>query len=78
MLKKITLILIRLYQKTLSPDTGWLSYKNPYGYCRYYPTCSDYGYQAIEKYGLTKGGFKLIKRIFRCHPFAKGGHDPLK
>lgn len=78
MLKKSILSTIRLYQKTLSPDSGWFSYKHPYGYCRYHPTCSEYGYQAIEKYGLIKGLVKAIRRIISCHPFAKGGFDPLK
>lgn len=42
------------------------------------PTCSEYAYQAIEKYGVFKGGFISIKRILRCNPFCKGGYDPLK
>lgn len=77
MFKTAVLRLIRLYQKTLSPDTGWLAYKHLYGYCRFYPHCSEYGYQAIARYGLIKGGFLAIKRILRCHPFNKGGVDNL-
>ena len=47
MLKKIALKIIKIYQKTLSPDTGWFSFKNPYGYCKQFPTWSNYTYQAI-------------------------------
>jgi putative membrane protein insertion efficiency factor len=75
---KIILKLIRIYQQTLSPDTGWFSAKHPYGYCRFYPHCSEYGYLAIKKYGLIKGLFLLFKRLFRCHPFHRGGIDQLK
>ncbi len=76
-LKKIVLFLIRLYQKTLSPDSGWWSYKNPNGHCRFYPSCSEYTYQAIEKYGILKGCWKGSKRILRCNPFSRGGYDPV-
>lgn len=77
-LKKVILFLIRLYQKTFSPDTGWSSLKHPYGFCRHYPTCSNYSYEAIEKYGIIKGVFLSIKRIIKCNPLSKGGYDPLK
>ncbi len=72
------LLLIRLYQKTLSPDHGPLKAKFPYGYCRFQPTCSEYTYQAIEKYGIIKGGLMGSWRILRCNPFSKGGEDPVK
>jgi putative membrane protein insertion efficiency factor len=75
--KKIILKLIRLYQKTLSLDHSWLSMFFPNGYCRFQPTCSEYTYQAIDKYGIIKGGWLGVKRIIRCNPFNKGGHDPI-
>jgi len=78
MLKTIFLKTIRLYQKTLSPDSGWFKIYYPYGYCRFYPHCSEYGYQAIDKYGILKGSAKTTWRILRCNPLAKGGHDPIK
>jgi len=76
-INKIVLKLIYWYQKTLSPDTGWFRVYFPYGYCRFTPTCSAYSYQAIKKYGLIKGLLKSFWRILRCHPFSRGGHDPL-
>jgi len=70
--------LIRLYQKTLSLDHGILSkYLAPYGFCKYHPTCSEYGYKAIERFGIIKGGIMALWRILRCNPFSKGGFDPV-
>lgn len=77
-MKRVILYLIRLYQKTLSLDTGWLSYKYPQGYCKYYPTCSEYSYRAIDKYGIIKGLGLSIWRVIRCNPLSKGGYDPVK
>jgi uncharacterized protein len=75
--KFLVLKSIRFYQKTFSPDHGIFSILHPWpGACKFRPTCSEYAYQAIVKYGLLKGGFKALKRIFRCHPWAKGGWDP--
>ncbi|MFA6553633.1 MAG: membrane protein insertion efficiency factor YidD [Patescibacteria group bacterium] len=74
---KIFLSLIRLYQRTLSPDHGVWSYRHPYGYCRFHPTCSEYAHQAISRHGMVKGGFLSIKRIGRCHPWSRGGYDPV-
>lgn len=65
------LLLIRGYQKVVSPSL-------PVNTCRFYPTCSHYGYQAIYKYGLIKGGLKAAWRILRCNPFNQGGYDPVK
>lgn len=69
-MKKIMLKSIHLYRKYIS------SMRPPT--CIYVPTCSEYAIDAITKYGAIKGGFLAIKRILRCHPFAKGGYDPLK
>lgn len=70
--------LIKIYQKTISFDHGVVKYLYPNGYCRFKPTCSEYAIQAIEKYGLIKGGVKAFWRILRCNPFNSGGYDPLK
>lgn len=69
-MKHILIYLIKLYQKYISrglPKT-----------CRFYPTCSQYTLEAIKKYGAIKGSYLGIKRILKCHPFHKGGYDPLK
>jgi len=71
----VVLKLIRLYQKTLSFDHGFMKHLYPNGYCRFYPTCSEYGHQAIERHGLIKGGWLTTNRIIRCNPFNKGGID---
>ncbi len=74
---KIAIYIIKLYQKTLSPDHGALKHLSPHGFCRFNPTCSQYGLEAIGKYGIIKGGIKTIWRILRCNPWNKGGNDPL-
>jgi hypothetical protein len=76
-MKKIILKLIKLYQKTLSRDTGWLSHFYGERTCRFHPTCSQYTYEAIDKFGIAKGGWLGIKRIARCHPWSKGGIDKI-
>ncbi len=76
-LKSVLLKGIRWYQRTFSPDHGPRSVLHPYGYCRFRPTCSEYTYQAVYKYGIIKGLLKGIWRIIRCHPFSKGGYDPV-
>jgi len=77
MMKKIILFLIRAYQKTLSLDHGLLGKIVPGGACRFYPTCSEYSYQAIDRFGILRGGFLGIRRILRCHPGNPGGYDPV-
>jgi len=72
------LCLIRLYQKTLSPDHGWFKFLHPQGYCKFYPTCSEYGYQVIKKRGLLVGIPQTLWRILRCNPWSKGGVDEVK
>lgn len=76
--KKIAISLIRFYQKTLSPDHGPAKHLHPHGFCRFYPSCSEYTAQAIEKYGIIKGGLMGSWRIIRCNPWNKGGNDPVK
>ena len=65
------LALIRAYQLTISRVL-------PAGTCRFYPTCSHYGYQAIARYGLFKGGWMATWRVLRCQPFNAGGYDPVR
>lgn len=77
LLKKVILFYIRIYQKTLSPDHGPAKVLFPYGCCRFDPTCSVYGYEAIEKYGVFIGGKMAVWRILRCNPWTKGGADPV-
>lgn len=69
MLKKFFILLIRFYQVAISPI------KPPS--CRFYPTCSHYGLEAIQRFGAFKGGWLTIKRIAKCHPFHPGGVDPV-
>ena len=63
----------KIYKKIISPLIHYLS---PNCGCRFYPTCSDYSFQAIKKYGILKGLIKSFKRVIRCHPFNGGGYDP--
>lgn len=66
---KFLILLIRIYQVTLSPFIG--------NSCRYTPTCSNYGIEAIEKYGFFKGGWLTFKRILSCNPWGGSGYDPV-
>jgi putative membrane protein insertion efficiency factor len=68
-MKKVLLYLLKIYRKYISPLTP--------PSCIYIPTCSEYAVQAIEKYGALKGGWLAFKRVLRCNPFFKGGHDPV-
>ncbi len=68
-MKAIALGAIRFYQATISrllPPT-----------CRFYPSCSHYGYEAVARYGVIRGGWLAAKRIVRCNPFNRGGYDPV-
>ena len=72
-MKTIIIHLIKFYQKHIS-----IFFEKNNIKCKYYPTCSEYSIQAIEKYGAFKGVFLSIKRILKCNPFSKGGYDPVK
>jgi len=76
--KKIVIMLINIYQKTLSFDHGLLKVFYPHGFCRFTPTCSQYGKEAVEKHGVIKGMMVTMWRIIRCNPWNKGGYDPVK
>jgi len=78
-MKKLILRLIKLYQRS------WLYRLTVLKFlflsdsaCRFTPSCSEYAYQAISKYGIMRGGILGLKRIIRCHPWSKGGYDPVK
>jgi putative membrane protein insertion efficiency factor len=66
---KLVLLLIRFYQRFISSGLPPA--------CRFYPTCSEYGYEAISRYGIIKGGALTVRRLLRCHPFHPGGYDPV-
>lgn len=76
MIKFFLVFLIRGYQKIFSPDHGIFS--QGFCGCRFFPSCSEYTCQAIEKKGAIKGLFLGAKRIARCNPWNEGGYDPLK
>lgn len=70
------LVLIFFYQRLFSPDHSfWAKHIYPKGFCKFKPTCSEYGMQAIKKFGLMKGGIKTVWRILRCNPWSRGGED---
>ena len=68
-MKNIIITLIKFYQKYLSPLKSTK--------CPYFPSCSEYALEAVQKYGFLKGGLLMIWRILRCNPFSKGGYDPV-
>jgi len=67
--RRVLLILIRLYQRGVSPLMG--------SNCRFHPTCSQYTYEAVERYGAAQGTWMGLRRICRCHPWNPGGFDPV-
>lgn len=67
-MQRLMIFLIKVYQKVSL-------FKKPS--CRFYPSCSNYAIEAIEKYGALKGGWLAARRILRCHPFHPGGYDPV-
>ena len=72
-MKTVLIKIIRFYKKHIS-----IHFEKNGINCKFYPTCSEYAIQAIQKYGAFKGTILSIKRILRCNPFSKGGYDPLR
>ena len=68
-MKRILLAMIRFYRRAISPLTP--------ASCKYIPTCSEYGLEAIERFGALKGGLLTLWRILRCNPWSRGGYDPV-
>lgn len=75
--KMAALKTIRVYQRLFSPDHGPLKALYPHGFCRFYPSCSQYTYEAVEKLGIIRGLSLGVWRILRCTPWSKGGVDPV-
>ncbi|MCL5666459.1 MAG: membrane protein insertion efficiency factor YidD [Patescibacteria group bacterium] len=73
----MAVLLIKAYQLLLSPDHSWLKARYPYGYCRHYPSCSEYSRQAVVKFGLIRGLFLGSKRILKCNPWSEAKVDLL-
>jgi putative membrane protein insertion efficiency factor len=69
LIRNFVLFLIRFYRKAISPHFP--------ASCRYYPSCSAYAYEAVQRYGVFRGLTLAIRRILRCHPFHPGGYDPV-
>jgi len=77
--KNLELLLIRLYQRTVSLDHGYLGkiYPNLRA-CKFIPTCSEYGYESVRRFGVFKGNYLAIRRFVRCNPWSKPGqYDPV-
>lgn len=68
-MRGVILLFITVYQRFISPLKPRC--------CRYYPTCSAYAYQAVERFGVVKGSWYAMKRLLRCNPFSDGGYDPV-
>jgi putative membrane protein insertion efficiency factor len=68
-MKRLALLTIRGYQRTVSPGLTPV--------CRFEPSCSRYGYEAIERYGVVRGSWLMVQRLARCHPFHATGYDPV-
>lgn len=68
-MKRVLLAMVKFYRVAISPYRP--------SCCRFYPTCSQYALEAIEKYGALKGGYLSLRRILHCNPFHKGGYDPV-
>lgn len=76
-LSKLSIKIIEIYQKTVSPNHSFIGQFFPKMGCKYYPSCSEYTKQAIKQYGVVKGGGLGVARILKCNPTSRGGFDPL-
>lgn len=76
-MRKVLLLLIRIYQKTLSLDHGMLGKILPLRVCRHYPSCSEYARMAVGRFGVLKGSAMAVRRVARCHPWGGEGYDPV-
>lgn len=74
-MKTIIILIITLYQQTLSPDHGAPAAFYPHGFCRFYPSCSEYMKNAVQRDGISRGVVRGLARIGRCNPWTKGGID---
>lgn len=74
---KILISLIKIYQKVFSPDHSWRKIYYPFGFCKFYPSCSQYALESIAKKGVLAGLVKAVGRVFRCRPGQAGGYDPI-
>ena len=74
-MKRIILKIIKTYQKTISPNHGVILFGSAAMRCRFYPSCSQYAFEAVSRYGVLKGALKGLWRILRCSPLSKGGVD---
>ncbi|MEW6572308.1 MAG: membrane protein insertion efficiency factor YidD [Bacillota bacterium] len=68
-MKTLVLAVLRVYQAVISPLLP--------PRCRFYPTCSQYAFEAVQRYGVMRGGLMAVSRVMRCHPFSSGGYDPV-
>ncbi len=71
--ERLAAALLAFYKRTVSP----LLHAAALGQCKYLPSCSEYAYAAVVRHGWLRGGWRALRRLSRCHPFAKGGHDPV-
>ena len=74
--RNLLILVVKGYQKTLSPDHGFVKRFFPYGYCKFTPSCSDYAKISLQKHGFFIGFAKASWRVLRCNPWSKGGDDP--
>jgi hypothetical protein len=71
--ERVAAALLRFYKRIVSPILHSLAISQ----CKYLPTCSEYAYVAVARHGWLRGGWMAVRRLARCHPFGKGGHDPV-